>query len=209
MTATIKKKMIQAYEVRNDGDFGNISIEEISYQREDGPRHACRVMVTSSYGDYGYFWNHCGVRGKKSLIGMSMDYCMGKFMGKSLDVFDLDATIKAMKKPLVEAMRKREISRTLAREYWDCIENIESERPNNESMFVTACYEHFSDLRNDDRYSEPWHYTATRYDSNAVGFWNEIWLPLMDELRAELEVERVEQERIDALNKSLSDECPF
>ena len=209
MTATITKKMIQAYEVRNDGDFGNVSIEEISYQVEGRERHACRVMTTSSFGDYGYFWSHCGVRGKKSLVGMSMDYCMGKFMGRELQVFDLDATLKAMRKPLLEDLRKREITSRMAREYWDCIDNIESERPDSESMFVTMCYEHFSGIRNDDRYSEPWHYTTTRYNSEAIGFWNKIWMPLMDELRVELEVERKAEEAASAALRALNDKGPF
>lgn len=211
MTASITKKMIQAYEVRNDGEFGNVSIEEISYSSFDNDRHACRVMITSSFGDYGYFWSHCGGRGKKFLTHMSMDYAMGKFMGSRLDVFDFDATIIDMKKPLLEEVRKRDINPDLARAFWDAIKNIESERPDNENMFVLICREQFDEIdTNDDRFSEPWHYTKKKYDPAAVGFWNTIWLPLMDELRAELEVEQKEKAAADAARQTeMDDECPF
>lgn len=167
----VTKKNIPQYTLRGNGTWGVIAIDCVG--------ESVRVMINSDYGDWAYFWSHCGYEPRKFLRNMNMEYAMGKFMGRDLYVKDEEAREVQLKKLVIELRTEGYISKDDARDCWNYF------LPNDEDDLATTVYEsdYFDLLCSCDPDMLP---SATKVDPLAENFWNDIWKPFIAELENEL-----------------------
>lgn len=171
--AIITEKAVTSYTVRTvDGDYGTVALEV--------GEHSVSVLAESSFGSFGYHWSSTGLDPVGFLKRISFDYTMLKFRGTDYEVYDQDATEASLKTQIIATRRRRNIEAEDARSLFEEVADVCDARTVNEfksNMYrsgnlLTAIYE------NDYSSVE----AKLRYDPQCVGFWDSIWLPLMDHL---------------------------
>lgn len=84
------------------------------------------ICVYSDWGQYGHWWGPRG-RGTRTLreflAQCNPEYIMDKFSYDKPHYFDEDASIRAIKKDILEARRKRDIDKEQAEDFWDIVEH--------------------------------------------------------------------------------------
>ncbi|MBC7953162.1 MAG: hypothetical protein H7Z12_15250 [Rhodospirillaceae bacterium] len=134
------------------------------------------VAVQSSFGAFNYVWppQHRSQPLDEFVTTLDFGYFMSKTRGLDAKEFDLDETIKAFRRWIIDARRATNIDKDEAREAWDALEDIRMEDPR------TA--EHMGTLINDDRArlhaalgDDWWDGLRTSYKPECTGFWDIIW----------------------------------
>lgn len=82
--------------------------------------------IFSDYGNYAYHWSSFAGDFKKFLSGLEADYLYGKLMqGRNARIYDGEATLRGIKKHILELRHKRRLTREDAREEWDLANDSE------------------------------------------------------------------------------------
>jgi hypothetical protein len=158
----------------------------------DSPRemyYGGEIQINSSFGSWANSWNACGSPFKEFLTELDFDYIFTKFMGSALDVFDGNASTKAVFTKIIETRRERQIGREEARAIWeDCELYLDrySEHEFGDGMQSVArelsqnhpMHAYFADPMEWPR--------PTRYDYQAKGFWDKLWPEFIGALKAEV-----------------------
>lgn len=190
MTAsTITKSTMERYAIRVGHEWATICVREFisSVPTSDrDPYFGGEILINSSFGSWANTWGACGRRFKKFLTEVEFDYTFGKFMGTRLRVFDGEGSVKQLRQRLLDARRHDEVSKEVARDCWDAIEDKEGELEDSGNSFVDGVFDIRRDLK-PDLFPEPWNLITQRYDHQAEGFWREIWPVFKAELQRELE----------------------
>ncbi|WP_426106336.1 hypothetical protein [Massilia sp. TSP1-1-2] len=173
---TITKKDIPRYVIRTaDGDYGVVALEV-------GER-SVTVLAESSFGSYCYHWNATGCNPIRFLGNMSRDYAMGKFRGHDYMVFDREKQEQEHRKAVIAKRRERQMEHEDARWCYDEIGHVCDARSLDQYW---ANFYHNDDLIKHLYGGDIGDQSAeTRPDSQCVGFWESIWVPLMEHLAAE------------------------
>ena len=90
------------------------------------------VSIQSDWGDWSHYWPpraHGRTSLKAFLCEGDFDYLADKFMGRTEDEFDLEGTVKAIKKRIVEARWQHDLSKDDARELIEEAELMAEEGP--------------------------------------------------------------------------------
>lgn len=161
--------VLHRYYVRNSNwGWGIIIID---------PRNGL-VMCYTDYGNYNYAWPHHGEKYPLHFLQkISFDYAMTKFLGGRKE-FDAERTALSMKRHVLEYRRDEAYTAEEAREMWDAIKEAEDE-PGEGFMYVIrdgAFAQHNADW---------WEMPVYRFPNDARGFWDHIWRPLMEHIKAE------------------------
>lgn len=172
-----KREAVEYYVHRKDS-----SVWGIAFISDSPGRHL--LSIQSDYGDYSYHWTSIGDRPLiEFLVGLSMDYAMGKLCGSRDKMFeyDHDETRKALFQEIRRARRDREITKQDARKFrtelvgYDCdysssameyVSNLEVWCPN-------MMREMFCDLS--DTFP-----VRNRIRPQVQGFWDEVWPMFVD-----------------------------
>lgn len=169
---TVTKETAEVYKFRNLPQLGwaDITISSV------GPAHG-RIQIASDYGDFQYFWSHCGMPFKKFLGKIGIEYAASKFRQDSW--FDHEGTMKRFREDAAQSRREGSLSREKFKEIRRELKWLEDEH--HESGFNLALaqcpaimryYDHIPDFR----------YTITpqfRY------FWKTVWPLLLAEFEKE------------------------
>lgn len=179
MTVTITEAQVTRYVVRTGYDYGVFFI--------DWGKESVTVSTTGSYGEYGYHWNATGPDPRAFLQHVSFEYVAGKFKGNNAYVFDKQTQETAMKRELLAMRRSEAIDKEEAREVWDEVEAIMTES-NTSNEFIRELYErdHAFDVLYDSDHGAV--QAAEMPDPQLVGFWRDVWKPLMAHLKSTTEV---------------------
>lgn len=192
------------YSVRNRHEWATIVVR--CWQDESGGelRHRGEILINSTFGSWANYWSAPGMPFKRFLLGLDFGYCMQKLMGRDLQEHDGDATLKALRRSVLEARRNRRLDKSAAAWVWQEIEDRSSSLADTVESFVSAC----GDIQRDageswnrrqvgnhadeigDLFAEPWYMTETRDNPQAVGFWRELWPEFIATLRAEVAAEQ-------------------
>ena len=192
------------YSVSNRHEWATIVVRCWQDEGADGKlRHRGEILINSTFGSWANFWSAPGMPFKRFLIGLDFGSCMQKLMGRDLQEHDGAATLKALRRSVLEARRLRRLDKKAAAWVWQEIDDRSGSLSDNVESFVSAC----GDIQRDageswnrklvgdcadeigDLFTEPWYMTETRDNPQAVGFWRDIWPEFTQALRAEMAVE--------------------
>lgn len=170
-----KKSLVERYYFKEDWTYADVHISD------DGS-----LMIRSDYGDYAYKWGSFGNDFKRFLIGIGTDYLINKLGGSNSYIFDFDATIKSIKKEIIEYRRDGN-SIEEVREIWDEIESIDSN--NNKDVFFMNIMDtkYYDIICCNDPCNIP---TQDEVNPHLNSFTKEIWPCFIEELKKEKEDER-------------------
>jgi hypothetical protein len=136
------------------------------------------LAIESSYGIFNHVWPP---RHRRSdlpifLARLGMDYFMSKARGNGAQIFDLDATVKAMKDVVLEARRAANIDKFRAREAWDAIEDVKAENPQTSEHCSTLIFDVADGETLPEILGSEWYeLLATTASPECVGFWKTLW----------------------------------
>jgi len=177
----IKKQTIEKYSLKAEGLpnswWADIAIGQDGF-----------VSIQSDYGDYNYFWNSFGKNIKEFLIGCDVSYLYGKF-GPNLErEFDLKASIKELRKYILESRRTLAFDAKDCRVFWDATKDLER-------MSITSSdrwYEELCESDLDRLYEGDISYApcVTSNNFHLTFFLKEIWPHFIACLKEELKISR-------------------
>lgn len=172
MNPTVHKDTIEIYRIRGlkHGYWADISLDEAE--------RAGRISISSSNGNWSYYWGACGESFKRFLIGLDIYYAAGKF--RCGHVLDLPATINSWKRQLLSERREEYLDAEEARELYDEIDRITAHvisRSDLEyELFNSNSLMKFFDFNPD---------IATKVDTQFEIFWSHIWPHFITALKEE------------------------
>lgn len=193
----VTKTMRECYEVRENGEWATISLDCWERPANAGTPHErtyyCgEITIQSSFGTWGHVWTACGEPFKQFLASLSFDYVFTKFMGTKLDRYDGEGTLREIKKDILRRRREAALTHNEARDVWGAVMD-ESERiESDETSCGYALMEIASNLSEHhqmrDNFADPMAWVfVTRHDSQAVGFWRDLWPAFVGALKAEMQ----------------------
>lgn len=135
------------------------------------------VSVISDYGNWNYWWTHIGVPDIRQFFsGLDHDYLMRKFDPEQH--VDLDATLVAVKRRILELRRSGELTKDGAREEWDIAENELSANP----VEADAAVDRWA---RETKLEEYWEIIQTDFESGLRWFIKKQWPLLKEAVRAD------------------------
>ncbi len=145
--------------------------------------HWGTVCFTSTFGEGGHTFTNMGPRTlKQFLTRVDFSYLSQKVFGERARVLDAKKSLEGMRKTVLDALSEAEITEDAARELNEALDTVERSNYHNTSEFTHAIHveagEAFMRL-------ELWHDIVMMPNPQAVGFWEEIWLPFVRTLLAE------------------------
>lgn len=163
------------YVVRNGYAWARIFIRHgIGETGAGHPRGWVDVSVLSDFGSFGYCWSHIGSTPWNAFLGeLDFEYAMRKMFGAAYDApLSLDSACARAREIIIDRRRQDCMTKEDARSLWDAIEDC-----CDQSTFLRDLDENSGGAmyRNDlwdSRWTEP--------NSQAVGFWSEIWPHFID-----------------------------
>lgn len=191
----VTKSVRECYEVRENHEWANIVLKCWDRPANVGTQHACtyycgEITIQSSFGTWGYVWTACGVPFKQFLMRAEFDYVFTKFMGTKLERYDGEGTLLEVKRDILRERRQNSLNSEEAREVWDAVDWERDRIESDETSCGYALMEVASSIGKDhpmhDSFADPCAWPRiTKPDSQAVGFWSELWPPFLAELRRE------------------------
>jgi hypothetical protein len=168
----VHKDTIEIYRVRGlkHGYWADISIDE--------GNNAGRISISSSNGNWSYYWGACGEPFKRFLIRLDIHYTAGKF--RCGNALDLPSTIESWKRQLLERRRQYDIEAEEAREIYDQIDTIAGScNTRGDLEFELAqCDELIRFLAYDPD-------IQTKIDTQFKVFWTKIWPHFIEAIKEE------------------------
>lgn len=185
----ITKSQISVYKIRgHESGFGwaDIAIDDgwLEPDSRIGPQNCFRISISSDYGNWAFFWSHPGNSWREFLLRVQIDYVAGKF-GTS-HWFDVDATVKHLKKGIAEKCRELGSVSVGARAAFEAIESVAGDAGGNKDLFFNLL--HHSEWAN--FWGEYWYDTlhlCTNVEPAFREFWEGPWQDFLTCLREELD----------------------
>lgn len=170
---SVTKATADSYIVQKDGEYARFFVDHGVGQ--SGNQWAC-LAIMSSYGNYGYFWSHMGMSYHEFLAKIDFGYAMSKLTGGNYMEFDIDETIKRLRKETLEDRRIGGIDKKEARNIYSTLEILENERPRTTGEFYQITSD--NDVYFDDEV------TSEKPNASSVGFWKTLWSEFATYLKA-------------------------
>ncbi|MDQ4121697.1 MAG: hypothetical protein M3209_09655 [Acidobacteriota bacterium] len=167
----ISKHTVECYKIRHlqNGGWADITIDA---NGEKG-----RIQIASDYGDWQHHWIACGMPFKQFLTQLGIDYVADKF--RANEWFDSEGTVQLYRECVCERRRCEGTSKETARAVWNeikALEGLDKQSFRDELSHSSAILRFFDNC-------PP---TETSIDPLFKRFWQECWLPFMEELKAEV-----------------------
>lgn len=171
---TIKKTQVECYKIRQEttiASWADITI--------DSPGIGSgRIMIASDYGDWQNYWGAVGGSFKEFLTRIDKHYVAGKFGANRW--FDQKATVKFMKKQIIDYRRDNDIDCEKARDMWNDLKELEEY--DDPQVFSIRAFdsEHLSYLF--DCGPELFYDCTPGFNA----FWEIVWPVFIDQLKQEI-----------------------
>lgn len=173
----VNKGQVDIYKIRHDNSciWGDITVEF--------GKTSAQLMINSDYGSYAYNWFSTGENPKQFLCRLNMPYAMEKLSDYKLYEPDTQKYSGEIKKKIIEGRREDYLTKEQARESWDDMLGILDDYPGGDLLFHGLIeHKHFGDVFGDYE-ALP---SATRVKPKHEHFWNNIWIPFVEELMREM-----------------------
>ena len=165
--------------VRNQGEYGAFFVRETQRGEGSSKHFMCELTIQSSFGNVGYFWGHMGRYAHEFFDTDDKHYILGKLFGDRAYVFDLDNTIRDIKKRIIEQRRHGICTPARAREYWEDLRWLEEAY--TEQELYHQLYENAAHL---SRLIEPSDLAVCRMlNPQAEGLWTMLWPEFVQALK--------------------------
>lgn len=163
---------LRRYHVRDDRGYyvGTFVIADDGY-----------FSTVSDYGSYAFFLSHGTTCFRSALARLRGDYVLGKIARR--DVYDGDATGKAVCRHILTSRREKTMSREDARREWDLF--LDNERLESREQFAW--------WYTDTEIGDASEFRRTDYPSDAKQFAVKAWPHFVAALHAELAAEKAAQ----------------
>lgn len=144
------------------------------------------VAISSDYGNFAYNWLSCGDNPKAFLASLRFDYAMSKLNGRRPVIPDPDRYQDEVKERIFEALEEKILTQAEAEQALKEMASIEPE-PGIIDAYFWQLREHplfdkvFGDCENLPG--------AKKQDPLLREFWDFVWVPFCDQLKAELKNE--------------------
>lgn len=156
---TIKTTVVQEI-AASDGDFGWVRL-----LLDD---NAGRVVILSAYGDWSYRWDANGDAKLAELLSkLPSSYLAEKFLGSALSEHSDEKTIHAIRKAIIRDRKTGRWSKDEAAAEWLLVKDYE----NGWHSFHVWCGK--------TSYDCPGVYARSAIAGCWVGFWDNLWVPLI------------------------------
>lgn len=176
---TVTKSTAELYQVRGSGGsegWGDITIvcgkESVSF------------TATSDYGTFSHVCTHCGGNPKQFMCKLDFDYAMKKITIGDLYVPNTAEYPNEIKRSIMTSRRGDcGLTKEEARAAWDDM-LIACDQYNGGDLLFNELYHHelFEKVFGDTEYLP----SATEPSCYAVSFWNDVWCPFIEQLKAEM-----------------------
>jgi hypothetical protein len=171
MALQITQKLMKSYEINNNGEWATVALEI-------GDKSA-QVIAHTSYGEYAYTWTATGDNPIGFLKRISFDYAMTKFKGR-YEVYDRDAQSIYLENEVKEYAQRENIEDDLKEDYLAQAEEVSGSAINTTEFMMLLERSDLLEVIFEGDYSCV--DIKTKPDPQCVGFWEEIWKPLMESL---------------------------
>jgi len=181
---TIEKSKVDIYKIRHKGScvWGDITVEF--------GKTSAQLMINSDYGSYAYNWFSTGENPKKFLCDINMCYAMEKLSDYNLYEPDPYKYSDEIKELIIDSRKGEYLTKEEAREAWDDMLGILDDYPSGDIMYKELIdHKYFNKVFGGFEYLP----SATRVKPKHKHFWENIWLPFVDELKRELSKETGEK----------------
>lgn len=185
---TVHKDTAELYRIRSkSGEWATIALTDFETEGESGKRYGGEIMIQSTFGNFAYYWSHCGVPFKQSLQKMDFGYFMNKAYGPNYRVFDGSGTFRSILERVIDLRREGRLTKQEARDLFLGFKESQEEAEASLHDFVRVVQEVVELLpASKMRYfSEPWEYEVKEHDPRLQGFWKEIWPEFIAQLASE------------------------
>lgn len=176
----VTTEMATVYRVRSAGGFGEWADASVRSWPGGG-----QISIQSSFGTFAHSWNAIGDRSFTAFLrALHFDYFMTKTRDADYREFDLDTTVAAIRKAILEARREKSLDKEQAREAWEEIDGLAT---CSDDEFKHTLYYHGKILERvfgGDWLSVP---LGSRKNVSCVRFWEELWPALCAAWEAETE----------------------
>lgn len=171
----IRKTEAECYIVRDGHEWAYIFVKHGKSLVGDRYATWVRLAIHSSYGEYAYYWGHCGDRPWQNFLSeCDIGYAMQKLASGRQLHYDLYATAKAMRENILERRREEGLTKDQARLAWRALEDAESSHDISEfASYISA-----TDAFCDDYYD----YFRKVLTPAAKAFWDRLWTPWVNSL---------------------------
>lgn len=186
--STVTKSVVEAYRIQSNGEWATIAVQGWRQSTIGGApamEHG-ELLVHSSFGSWGYQWNNLGLPIKQFLLHTSFDYLMGKLMPGRLREFDYDASLASWQSHLRAARRARTLTADEFNEAWSDSRARGSQCGIELFLDRITCSQPLS-AHEHPLWSDVARYSVCRVNSQAAGFWRELWPLFVQRLRGEME----------------------
>jgi hypothetical protein len=140
--------------------------------------HGGEILINSDFGEYAYSWGNMGSPLKQFLCRIGRNYVIDKFTNGKDTEFDFGASLAAAKKEIRRMRKSGEITRTAAHDAMDDLPSDDTGQDN----FIRRLWD--NELFADG--DPPTWLVCTRERPQITGFYEHVWTPFVEHLRAEL-----------------------
>jgi hypothetical protein len=117
--------MPEVYDIRENGEYGTFFVEAGEGKTSDGrPRFFATWCCVSSYGVFGHYWSHMGEPFAAFIADIEQDYLLGKICTM---VPSAEKGIEAVRSEILQNRRAENISRDVARDAWEAVQEVEDD----------------------------------------------------------------------------------
>ena len=181
---TIEKSKVECYKIRHPQTgmyWADITLDVMGSKG--------RISISSDFGNYANFWGACGSGGfKKFLTEIDRYYAADKFGADKW--FDLDHTLKYYKEQVLFCRREGHIKAEKARDIFDEIKEMEG--CSSESEFVSQMWNSTELMRFFNGCPEMSRNITPQFRK----FWKTVWPVFIDQLKQEIEAEKLTPEPV-------------
>lgn len=185
MPPQVKKSSVEKYSVRNGYEYATICLDEWRRSEGGAARHGGEILILSSYGTFAHEWTACGEPFKQFLLGVGYHSFMRKCLGKNAEVFDGEATFKAVVKRVLEARRNGDLWKSDARHLYDELQFRQSDLEASAGGFLLNIQLVSSNEAQESLFEDAYDMLREKRNPQAVGFWENLWPVFVEELQRE------------------------
>ena len=175
----MEKGTAKLFRVANEGEFATVCIDSaVTISKSGRQVFSGEILIRSSFGNLGYYWNDCGIPFEQFLVKLEMSYFMQKCMD-DLYVYCPErslANVQAHLRELVadDTFTEEEAARISEELAW--FSGSIQASPNEFLAAMTEMADTLADIPNIEFLTEnASEYLAQTYHPQAIGFWKKLW----------------------------------